>query len=118
MKKTQKELEAIVFPAKYKQIARTKIRAIKDYEDDLTDLKQVVQFMARGFAGIWYSLPKEVKAANPYKDNFDIFVAKIMDARMRIDLETDQVVRIGKVLADEIIFADIVDREYLGKLKE
>jgi len=54
---------------KEKLIARDKIRQKKDLEDDLTDLKKTVQFMARGFAGLWASLPQEMKDANPYKES-------------------------------------------------
>ena len=75
--------------------ARAKIRYIKDLDDDLTGLKKVVQFMARGFAGLWQSLPTDIKDSNPYKDNFDVFSTAIMDASFRLDLESDQVAKIS-----------------------
>ena len=96
--------------------ARAKIRNIKDFEDDLTDLKKVVQFMARGFAGLWQSLPTDIKDSNPYRDNFDIFSTAIMNASFRLDLEADQVAKISKILNDEEIFTEIVNLEYLSKL--
>lgn len=96
--------------------ARGKIRGIKDFEDDLTDLKQVVQFMARGFAGLWVSLPQEVKDANSYKANFDLFATAIENIEFRLDLENDQVAKISKILQDEAEFATIVKDEYLSKL--
>lgn len=100
---------------KYKQEARSDIRSIKDYEDDLCDLKQVVQFMARGFAGLWSSLPDEIKVNNPYKDNFDLFTQAVAATNMRVDLELDQVSKISDILQDEATFADIVKTKYLDK---
>jgi hypothetical protein len=116
MRITQEELEAIVNKNKYKKNARAKIRNIKDIEDDLTDLKKVVQFMARGFAGLWVSLPQELKDANPYKDSFNLFSQAVGNTEFRLDLETDQVAKIAKILQDEAEFATIVKDEYLSKL--
>lgn len=100
----------------YKQQARQAIRQIKDFEDDLTDLKKVVQFMARGFAGLWATMPQEQKDLNPYKDNFDLFTQAVSTTQLRLDLELDQVAKISKVLADEAEFAGIVKTEYLDKV--
>jgi hypothetical protein len=99
-----------------KRQLRDKIRGIKDLEDDLTDLKKTVQFMARGFAGLWASLPQDMKDANPYKDNFDLFTEAIVNTQLRLDLETDQVSKIAKILNDEAQFAQIVNDEYLSKV--
>lgn len=98
-----------------KQDARLEIRKIKDFEDDLTDLKKVVQFMARGFAGLWESLPAEMKEANPYKENFNLFSAAIINTEFRLDLESDQVAKIAKILQDEEIFANIFKEKCLDK---
>jgi hypothetical protein len=117
MKRNQAELEALINPKKYKQIARQKIRQQKDIEDDLTDLKKVVQFMARGFAGLWASLPQDVKDANPYKANFDNFSSAVASAQLRLDLEADQEAKIAKILEDEESFAQIVNDEYLSKVQ-
>lgn len=99
-----------------KESARKKIRQIKDFEDDLTDLKKVVQFMARGFAGLWVSLPQEIKDDNPYKENFDLFSTAVASTEFRLDLENDQVGKVAKILQDESEFAQIVKNEYLGKI--
>lgn len=110
------DIEQLLLPITFKQNARTKIRNIKDIEDDLTDLKKVVQFMARGFAGLWVSLPQEIKNSNPYKDNFDLFASAIENTQFRLDLENDQPTKIAKILQDEAEFAAIVKNEYLSKL--
>jgi len=96
--------------------ARSRIRNIKDLEDDLTDQKQLVQFMARGFAGLWLSLPDELKVDNPYKDNFDAFSDLVVNSSFRLDLESNQAAKIGKIINDESDFANIVQDEYLSKL--
>jgi len=101
----------------FKNKARHRIREQKDLEDDLTDLKKVVQFMARGFAGLWASLPQEVKDANAYKENFDNFSSAVASAQLRLDLEADQVAKIAKILQDEESFAQIVQDEYLSKVQ-
>ena len=100
---------------RYKGNARTKIREIKDIEDDLVDQKQLIQFMARGFAGLWLSLPQEIKDANPFKANFDLLSEVILTQKVRLDLEEDQVLRIGAIINDEVSFADIVKEEYFDK---
>ena len=105
------------YNGKLKDTARSSIRQLKDFEDDLTDLKKVVQFMARGFAGLWASLPQDVKDANPYKDNFDLFSQAVSTTELRLDLETDQVAKIAKILQDEAEFASIVKDTYLDKVQ-
>ena len=99
-----------------KQVARDTIRDIKDIEDDLVDQKQLVQFIARGFAGLWVSLPEETKEANPYKDNFNAFCTLISEGDFRIDLEPDQASKIASIMKDESDFAQIVQDEYLSKV--
>jgi hypothetical protein len=99
----------------YKENARVNIRALKDIEDDLADVKQTVQFMARGFAGLWSSLPGDIKNANPYKENFDTFSSAVISTNMRLDLEQDQTAKITKILQDEEQIATIVNDEYLSK---
>ena len=110
------DIDSLLLPITYKQNARTKIRNIKDIEDDLTDLKKIVQFMARGFAGLWVSLPQELKDANPYKDNFNLFSEAIANTEVRLDLEVNQAAKIAKILQDEADFATIVKDEYLSKV--
>lgn len=110
------DIDSLLLPITYKQNARTKIRNIKDIEDDLTDLKKIVQFMARGFAGLWVSLPQELKDVNPYKDNFNLFTEAIINTEVRLDLEVNQAAKIAKILQDEAEFATIVNDEYLRKL--
>jgi len=110
----QKFAEFSPIPREYKKKkVREAIREFKDIEDDLTDLKKVVQFMARGFAGIWATTPQEMKDANPYKDNFDLFTQSILNTQMRLDLEVDQTAKIAKILNDEKFIAQIlVDTGY------
>jgi hypothetical protein len=91
-----------------KTVVRKKIRDFKDLEDDVTDLKKTVQFMARGFAGLWATMPQEIRDANPYKDNFDLFTQAVSTTEMRLDLETDQVAKIAKILDDEATIAQIL----------
>ena len=100
-----------------KATARGRIRGLKDIEDDLTDQKQIIQFMARGFVGLWMSLPQEIRDANPYKDNFDLFASVISTANFRLDLEDNQVEKITRIIQDEAEFATIVQDEYLGKIR-
>lgn len=112
----KKELLSQKYLKTSKADARLDIRREKDIEDDLTDQKILIQFMARGFAGLWQSLPKDIKDNNPYKENFDRFSNMILDANVRIDKEVDQVARVAGIIQDEAMFADIVEEKYLSKI--
>jgi len=100
-----------------KKVVRGEIRSIKDLEDDLTDQKQLIQFMARGFASLWETLPKDIKEANIYKENFDAISSRILTMDVRIDLEKNQFEKISNILTDEENFAKIVQDEYLNKVQ-
>jgi len=103
------------YDLKNKTEARNEIRKIKDLEDDLVDQKQLLQFMARGFSGLWESLPDDIKSDNPYKDNFDAFSDIVNNTKFRLDLEEDAPEKIVKIITDEAKFADIVEEKYLSK---
>lgn len=116
MKRTKEELKAIVDPIAFKKTARQKIRNIKDIEDDLVDQKQLLQFMANGLAGLWFSLPQDIKDENPYKNNFEVFSQIVFDSKLRLDLESDVIAKITQIINDESKFANIVKDEYLDKV--
>ena len=103
-------------PKVQKNTARSKIRNIKDIEDDLVDQKQLIQFLSRGLASLWKTLPAEIKEANPYAENFELFSDEILSVDVRLDLESDQIAKIMSILKDEEEFAKIVQDEYLGKI--
>lgn len=102
--------------AQLKRETRVKIRNLKDFEDDLTDLKKIVQFMTRGLCAIWDNLPEEQKQANAYRNNFDQFSAAAKQAEFRIDLELDQVTKVAQILSDEADITKIVKENYIDKL--
>jgi len=102
----------------YKNSARDKIRKIKSLEDDLTDLKQIVQFISRGLSSIWVTLPATAKSANPYKTIFDDFTLALTGMELRVDLEADASTTITKILSDEVLFAAIAKEEYLDKFHD
>ena len=95
--------------------ARNEIRKVKDFEDDLTDQKILIQFLARGLVGVYSVLTDEQKANLPYKENFEIFAAAVTANNVRLDKEEDQVQRVMKIIQDEVTFADIAEEEYLSK---
>ena len=101
--------------AKNKDVARSKIRDIKDIEDDLTDTKMLVQFMARGLISLYNAQSQEAKDNNLYKSGFEALSNTILGTDVRLDLETDQVERIIQIIKDESAFANIVDTEYKNK---
>ena len=105
-------------PKVQKNTARSKIRNIKDIEDDLVDQKQLIQFLSRGLASLWKTLPTEIKEANPYAENFELFSDEILNVDVRLDLEADQIAKIMSILKDEEEFAKIVQDEYLGKIND
>lgn len=96
--------------------ARNKIRKIKDIEDDLTDQKMLIQFLARGLVAVFNSQETAIKDANVYKDGFEALNTTILTKDVRLDLENDQIQRIIQIITDEEMFAQIVSEEYKGKL--
>lgn len=99
-----------------KQSARNKIRSIKDIEDDLTDTKMLVQFLARGLVSTFNSQAQNIKDANIYKDGFEALSSTILTKDVRLDLEENQIARIIEIISDEETFANIVQEEYKGKM--
>lgn len=96
--------------------ARNKIRKIKDFEDDLTDQKILIQFLARGIVALFNSQPQEVKDANVYKGGFEALSETILTKDVRLDLEDNQVAKIINIILVEEVFANIVHDEYKGRL--
>lgn len=118
MKRTQEELEAIVNPIKFKKNARQKIRQSKDIEDDLTDTKIIMQWLAYAVIDIYSVLSEEQKADMAYGNNMAMFASMLQnpEAKLRVDVEPDQLLKIQKIFMDELNFANIAKTEYLDKV--
>lgn len=102
-----------------KESARLNIRKIKDFEDDLTDQKMLIQFLARGLVSIYGVLNEEQKnlLPEPYKSNFSTFSSVIFNNDVRLDKELNPESRVMEIMMDEVEFANIVEKEYKGVLK-
>jgi len=100
-----------------KATARAKIRAQKSLEDDLVDTKILLQFLIYGVVDIYSVLTPEQKLALAYDDNLSAFTAIMKDPNnlFRVDVETDQLARISKIVTDELTFANIAKTEYIDK---
>lgn len=100
-----------------KMVARAKIREVKDIEDDLTDTKIILQWLAYAVIDIYSVLTDEQKTSMAYGDNIAIFaqMLKNPDAKLRVDVEPNQLEKIQKIFSDELNFAGIAKTEYLDK---
>ena len=101
-----------------KQTARTMIRQRKDIEDDLTDNKQVIQWLLYAVLDLYNALPQSQKDTLKYKNVMSNFYGLMMNdtTKLRVDVEPDPSAKLAKVLQDEIDFAEIVKTEYFDKV--
>jgi len=109
------ELKEQRFLKTSKKQAENRIRKIKSLEDDVTDQKILIQFLARGLVSIHSILTEQQKANLPYKENFEVFATAVIMNNVRLDKEENQVGRVMEIIADEVTFADIAEEEYLSK---
>jgi len=89
----------------YKIITRAKIREIKDVEDDLTDLKRMLQSLI-AFVVEDVKIPKYEKVLNSLKPLLKKDYVSTMDKDLK---------KIEKIIDTEVEIAQLVDEYYLSK---
>jgi len=101
-----------------KKFVREDIRNKKGLEDDFVDTKQVIQWLAYAVADIYSVLTATQKSNLSHGNNIAACAQMLMnpDAKLRVDVEPNQLEKISSVFADEMEFADIVKTRYLDKL--
>lgn len=100
-----------------KFITRAKIRVFKDFEDDLSDTKLLVEFLLGYIAEDFSTKSLEEKEHYPIKDLMESFVLMLNEKNLRIN--NDKILgKVSQIIKDESIISRIVKSNYIDKLKE
>lgn len=99
-----------------KFITRVKVRQFKDFEDDLSDTKLLVEFLLGYISEDYSSKTESEKAEYPIKDLMDSFVLSLEGKDLRIN--NDKILgKVAQIIKDESFIARIVKSNYVDKLK-
>lgn len=99
-----------------KFITRAKVRQFKDFEDDLSDTKLMVEFLLGYIAEDFATKTEAEQAAFPMKDLMTGFIASLEGRNLRIN--NDKILnKIPQILKDETLISRIVKSNYIDKLK-
>lgn len=100
-----------------KFITRAKIRQFKDFEDDLSDTKLLVEFLLGYIAEDFSSKTQEEKDKYPIKELMTAFVDALDGADLRIN--NDKIIsKVSQIIKDESIIARIVKSNYVDQVKK
>lgn len=99
-----------------KFITRAKVRQFKDFEDDLSDTKLMVEFLLGYIAEDYTAKTDAEKAAFPMKDIMEGFVTSLDGKNLRINNEKI-LNKIPQIIKDESLISRIVKANYIDKLK-
>jgi hypothetical protein len=99
-----------------KFITRAKVRQFKDFEDDLSDTKLLIEFLLAYIAEDYSTKTDAEKAAMPIKDLMESFLSSIENSDLRTNI--DKILnKIPQIIKDESIISRIVKSNYIDKLK-
>ena len=99
-----------------KFITRAKVRQFKDFEDDLSDTKLMVEFLLGYIAEDYSVKTDEEKASFPMKDLMEGFITSLEGKNLRIN-NPKILSKIPQILKDESLISRIVKSNYIDKLK-
>jgi len=99
-----------------KFITRAKIRAFKDFEDDLSDTKLLMEFLLGYIAEDFSSKTDEEKEKYPIKDLMNSFVDALNGKDLRINNEKI-LNKVAQIIKDESFISRIVKSSYIDQLK-
>ena len=99
-----------------KFITRAKVRQFKDFEDDLSDTKLMVEFLLGYIAEDYSSKTDAEKETFPMKDIMEAFLVSLEGKNLRIDNE-NILNKIPEIIKDESLISRIVKSNYSDKLK-
>ena len=99
-----------------KFITRAKVRQFKDFEDDLSDTKLMVEFLLGYIAEDFASKTEAEQIAFPMKDLMNSFITSLEGRNLRIN--NDKILnKIPQIIKDEALISRIVKSNYIDKLK-
>lgn len=99
-----------------KFITRAKIRQFKDFEDDLSDTKLLIEFLLAYIAEDFSTKSPEQKAAMPIADLMNGFVGVVQNSNLRVDNEK-MLNKVTQIIKDESFISRIVKSNYVDQLK-
>lgn len=100
-----------------KFITRGRVRQFKDFEDDLSDTKLLVEFLLGYIAEDFASKTEAEKEQYPIKDLMNSFVSALSGADLRIN--SDKILgKVSQIIKDESIIARIVKSHYVDQVKK
>lgn len=95
---------------------RAKIRQFKDFEDDLSDTKLLVEFLLGYISEDYSTKTAEEQEKYPIKGLMDSFVEALDGTDLRINNEKI-IGKVSQVIKDESIISRIVKSNYIDQLK-
>lgn len=99
-----------------KFITRAKVRQFKDFEDDLSDTKLMVEFLLGYISEDFSSKTDAEKDAFPMKDLMNGFITSIEGKNLRI--KSEKILnKIPQIIKDEALISRMVKAHYIDKLK-
>jgi hypothetical protein len=120
-KMNQQEQELVRLAKEYmakldlKFVTRAKIRQFKDFEDDLSDTKLLVEFLLGYIVEDYSTKSTAEKDKYPIKDLMNSFVQAFEGKDLRIN-NTKIIGKVSQIIKDESIISRIVKSNYIEKL--
>ncbi len=99
-----------------KFITRAKIRQFKDFEDDLSDTKLLVEFLLGYISEDYSNKTENEKDLIPIRKVMDAFVSSIEGKNLRIN-NTKILNKISTIIKDESFISRIVKSTYVDQVK-
>lgn len=99
-----------------KFITRAKIRQFKDFEDDLSDTKLLIEFLLAYIAEDYSTKSEEQKTQMPIKDLMEGFLTTVESSDLRINAEKIMN-KIPQIIKEESFINRIVKSNYIDRLK-
>jgi hypothetical protein len=100
-----------------KFITRAKIRQFKDFEDDLSDTKLLVEFLLGYIAEDFTTKTDAEKTIFPMKDLMTGFISSLEGKNLRINNEKI-LNKIPQIIKDESLISRIVKSSYIDQVKK
>jgi len=100
---------------KLKLVTRAKVREMKDVEDDLVDLKKLVQSLMVFAVDDWNDKDENEKSKSKFKDIFPSIQEAISSSIKSLSTIENDLEKIEEIVDLEVEIAKIVDNYYLTK---
>jgi len=98
-----------------KLVTRAKVREMKDIEDDLVDLKKMVQSMITFAVDDWNNKPESEKSNSKFKSIFPDLTSAISSNKESLSTIDKDLEKIEEIVDLEVAIAAVVDNYYLSK---